>query len=324
MRGNIINKFKVLVTPTSFKPDSSSEALAALRDFAGELVFNPTDKPLAEQRLIELLDGCDGIVAGLDIFNENVIRAGSGRLKVISRYGSGYDNVDVGAARKYGVTVCFARGANSQAVADLTFGLMICAARKIPMLDRSTKTGGWARSIGVELYGKTIGIVGLGAVGKAVAQRARGFSMRILAYDPMLDAAYANDNGIKGVPFRDLLTASDIISLHIPLNENTRHIINAETLGFVKPGAILINTARGGLLDEAAAYDALVSGRLGGLGLDAYESEPPGASPLFGLDNAILMPHTGSHTAEATANLARLSVQNLIDVLSGRPCEYTV
>ena len=322
-------KYKILVTPTSMKPDAKSDAITALEKFASEIVYNTTGKPLGARMLLELLDGCDGVIAGLDDYNAEVIRAAGaisrtgGRLKVISRYGSGYDNVDLAAARENNVLVCYTPGANAQAVADLAFGLMLCAARRLPLLDRKTKAGEWTRSVGVELFGKTIGIIGLGAVGKAVAKRAQGFSMRILAYDPALDADYAHANHISAAALGELLGASDFISLHLPLNAQTKYIIDKDALRLVKPGAILINTARGGLIDEAEAYSALMSGRLGGLGLDAYETEPPDASsPLYGLDNVVLTPHTGSHTAEATAKLAGMAVNNLIDALSGRGCEY--
>jgi len=247
-----------------------------------------------------------------------------GRLKVISRYGSGYDNVNLAAARECGVAVCYAPGANAQAVADLTFGLMLCVARRLPALDSQTKAGGWPRSIGLELYGKTIGIVGLGAVGKGVADRAKGFSMKVLAYDPAFDGDYAQTNGIDYAPFDEIVRTSDYISLHLPLNPETRHMINRDVLHRIKPGAILINTARGGLIDESAAYEALASGRLGGMGLDVYEEEPPMSSPLFGLDNVVLTPHTASHTHDAVENLAAMAVDNLIRVLSGQPCKNIV
>ena len=356
-------RYKILITPTSIKPDSNSPAIATLRTFAHELVFNPTGKPLAGRELIELLEGCDGVIAGLDDYSAEVINAtctagstgfagsadsavfidatdatgsadstvsagsphpGIGRLKVISRYGSGYDNIDLAAARANGVKICCTPGANAESVADLAFGLMLCLARRLPALDRKTKSGEWTRSIGIELFGKTIGIVGLGAVGKGVVKRAGGFSMRVLAYEVAPDIGYAKANNIALVSFDELIRASDIISLHIPLTSDTYHIINREVISRMKPGALLINTARGGLLDETAAYDALVSGRLGGLGLDAYEEEPPKSSPLFSLDNVVLTPHTGSHTADATANLAEMSVRNLIDILSGRPCKYII
>jgi D-3-phosphoglycerate dehydrogenase len=245
-------------------------------------------------------------------------------LKVISRYGAGVDRVDLAAAKAKGIAVCNTPGANAQAVADLTMALILCAARKVPMLDRKTKEGQWVRSTGIELYGKTIGVLGLGAVGKGVAKRAQGFSMRVLAYDPYINKKYAEENNIEAADFETVIRAADVLCLHLPLTDETRYIISGDVMGRMKKGAIIINTARGGLIDEQAAYEHLKSGHLGGLGLDAYEEEPPKASPLFELDNVVLTPHTASHTAEATANMAAMAVQNLIDVLSGKPCPYII
>jgi len=314
---------KILVTPASFKPDTVGPAMDRLRSFAGTLVFNPQKRPLTEDELIPLLDGCDGCVAGLDAFTGKVIESAR-TLKVISRYGTGVDNVDVAAAREKKIVVCNTPGVNAQAVADLTFGFMLSLVRRLPLLDRTTREGKWDRSIGAELYQKNIGILGLGYVGKAVARRAAGFSMRILACSPDIDQEYAGANGIIPVSFNELVSESDFLSLHLPLKAETRHIISLDVMRRMKKGALLINTARGGLLDEAAAYDMLKSGHLGGLALDVYETEPPRNSPLFTLDNVIFTPHTAAHTAEATAAMASLSVQNLIDVLSGKDCAYTV
>ena len=180
------------------------------------------------------------------------------------------------------------------------------------------------RSTGIELYGKTIGVLGLGAVGKGVAKRAQGFSMRVLAYDPYINKKYAEENNIEVADFETVIRTADVLCLHLPLTDETRYIISGDVMGRMKKGAIIINTARGGLIDEQAAYKHLKSGHLGGLGLDAYEEEPPKASPLFELDNVVLTPHTASHTAEATANMAAMAVQNLIDVLSGKPCPYII
>jgi phosphoglycerate dehydrogenase-like enzyme len=190
-------------------------------------------------------------------------------------------------------------------------------------MDRSTREGGWDRSIGTELYKKTIGIIGLGAVGKAVARRAAGFSMRILANDPKITAENAPEYGVIAADFETLVSESDILTLHLPLKQETRGIISADVMRHMKKGALLINTARGGLLDEAAACDLLQSGHLGGLGLDVYEVEPLKNSPLSALDNVVFTPHTAARTVEATAAMAELSVQNLIDVLSGVECKYT-
>jgi D-3-phosphoglycerate dehydrogenase len=308
---------KILVTPTSFKP--GNPAMDRLQSFAGALVFNPHARPLTEDELIPLLAGCEGCIAGLDPFTRRVIESAA-NLKVISRYGVGVDHVDIAAARERNIVVCNTPGVNSQAAADLTFALLLCLARKIPVLDRKTREGQWTRSIGVELYGKTIGILGLGAVGKAVAKRATGFSMRVLARDRYVNREYAKANGITPVSFDALIRESDFLCIHLPLKDDTRYIISGEIMRSMKRGAIIINTARGGLVDEEAACALLKSGHLGGLGLDVYETEPPKESALFTMDNVVLTPHTAAHTAEAIAAMAALSVQNLIDVLSGEDC----
>ncbi len=314
---------KVLVTATSFKPDNPTPALRQLQEFADEVVYNPVGRPLTEDELIPLLQGCDGFIAGLDSVTEKVIRS-CDKLKVISRYGAGVDRVDLKAAAECGITVCNTPGANAQAVADLALGLMLSAARKLPMLDGKTREGQWVRSTGIELYGKTLGILGLGAIGKSVAKRGQGFDMKVLAYDPFLNEAYAVEHDIQPASFDEVVEQSDVISLHLPLNEETRHIISREVMERMKPGTILINSARGGLIDEEAAYELLKSGHLGGLGLDAYEKEPPTASPLFELDNVVCTPHTGSHTKEAVQAMARMSVENLIQVLQGKECPHAI
>jgi D-3-phosphoglycerate dehydrogenase len=314
---------KILVTPTSLKPDSDNPALEQLRSFAGELVFNTLGRPLTADELVPLLDGCTGCVAGLDAFTAKTLENASG-LKIISRYGAGVDNVDLATAKARGIVVCNTPGVNAQAVADLTMALLICLARKVHILDRKMRQGQWTRSTGVELYYKTIAVLGLGMVGKSVAKRAAGFSMNIIAYDPFMDAEYAKANGITVSTFEECVQKADFLCLHLPLTEKTRHLISGSVMRSMKPGAIIVNTARGGLIDETAAYELLKSGHLGGLGLDVYEEEPPKIDLFSGLENVVLTPHTAAHTAEATAAMAALAVQNLIDVLSGRDCPYIV
>jgi len=314
---------KILVTPTTIGPDSETAAMKKLRAFSDSLVFNTTGKPLHEDALAPLLDGCDGCIAGLDYYTAKVIES-SKSLKVISRYGAGYDRVDLAAAKANNVIVCNTPGANAQAVADLTFGLLLCLARNLHVLDRKTREGEWPRSNGIELYGKTIGILGLGAVGKAVAKRASGFSMKIIAYDPAIDREYAEANGVISTDFDTVIREADCLCLHMPLNDETRGVISSDVMKNMKKGAFIVNTARGGLIDEAAAYELLTCGRLGGMGLDVYEEEPPKITPLFSLSNVVFTPHTAAHTAEATANMADMSVQNLIDVLSGKDCPFIV
>ena len=281
---------KILVTPTSLQPGKNEPVLAVLRAFSDDLIFNASGRPLAEDELIPLLKDCDGYIAGLDFVTEKVIRS-CPRLKAISRYGAGYDRVDIEAAKKMGIPVTNTPGVNAQAVGELAFALILSIARRIPYLDTETRDGKWVRSTGMELKGKTLGIIGLGAIGKVVDET---------------------------------IPHSDVITLHLPLNKQTRHIIGREAIGRMKPGVILVNTSRGGIIDEDAAFEALKSGQLGGLGLDAFETEPPEDSPLFRLDNVVVTPHTGAHTKEATLNMASSAVKNLIDVLSDRDCPYIV
>jgi len=306
---------KILVTPASFKQGASLSVMDRLKNFADDIVFNTKGKPLTEDELITALKGCDGCIAGLDTYSRKVIESAE-KLKVISRYGTGIDNVDVEAAKEKGITVSRTPGVNSQAVAELAFTFMLCLARQVPMLDRKTREGHWVRSVGVELHKKTLGILGLGAVGKKTARIASGFSMNVLACDPNIDTGYAKDNGIRPVDFDTLLKESDFLSLHLPLKPDTRHIISADAMMRMKKGAIIINTARGGLIDESAACAMIKSGKLDGLGLDVYEEEPPQNSPLLGLENVVFTPHTAAHTTEATAGMASMSVENLINALT--------
>lgn len=314
---------KILVTPTSMQENSGSPALSRLRSFCETLAFNPTGKPLKEDELIPLLQDCDGYVAGLDFITEKVFAA-CPKLRAISRYGAGYDRVDLAAAARHHVVVTNTPGVNAQAVAELAMGLILCLARKIPMLDRSTKSGGWIRSTGVELSGRTMGIIGLGAIGKRLAACCGGFGMKLLAYDPYLDLPFCEAHGIGARSLEEILSESDVISLHLPLNAETRHLIDARAIDRMRDGVILINASRGAIVDEEAAYTALLSGKLAGLGLDAFEVEPPVGSPLLGLDTVVATPHTGAHTQEAVRNMQDLSVQNLMDVLSGQTCHYIV
>ena len=316
-------KMKILVTPTSMQPGKNEAALAPLREFADELVFNGTGRPLSEEELIPLLADCDGYIAGLDSITENVLAA-SPKLKAISRYGVGYDRVDARAAAARGIKVANTPGVNAEAVGELAFGLILSVARRIPSLDRSTRNGGWERVYGMELFGRTLGICGLGAIGKVVARCSKGFGMTVLACDPCIDEEYCRENGIENVAFEELMCRSHVVSLHLPLLECTRHLIGAEAISMMRDGAILVNTSRGGIIDEDAACEALRSGKLGGLGLDAFETEPPEDSKLFEFDNVVVTPHAGAHTREAVRNMADAAVRNLIDMLSGRECRFVV
>jgi len=314
---------KILVTPTSLQPGKNEKMLSILQEYSNDLVFNPHGRPLTEEELMPLLKECDGFLAGLDFITEKALSQ-CDKLKVISRYGAGYDRVDIKAARNQEIVVTNTPGVNAEAVGELALSLILALARKIPYLSNSTKNGEWVRTVGMELKGKTLGILGLGAIGKVVARCGAGFGMKIIASDPHINEAYCREHQIAVKTFDRIIAESDVISLHLPLNQETHHIIGEKAFAQMKDGVILVNTSRGGIIDEDAACEALKSGKLRGLGLDAFEEEPPGDSPLFAFDNVIATPHTGAHTQEAIDNMALLAIQNLIDVLSGNECPYVI
>ncbi len=309
---------KILVTPNSFLKPINAEAKAAVEAFADEVVYNTTGKPLQPAQLIEMLQGVDGFVAGVDYITEEVINGAPDSLKVISRYGVGTDRVDIPACTRRGIYVTNTPGANAPAVAELAFALMLSVARDLPRLSNGVQNGEWITENGMELKGKTLGVIGMGAIGKTLATRALAFEMNVCAYDPYFDDAFAAQHGIVKKDLVGAVAESDFVSLHLPFSDETRNIIDAKMIGRMKQGAVIINASRGGLIDEDAAAAAVKSGKLGGLGLDAFEQEPLTDSPLFGLPRVILSPHMGGHTNEAIQNMGKMSVQNCIDILEGK------
>ncbi len=315
---------KILITPTSFTKPQNAQAKAMIEAFADQVVYNPHVRPLEPDEIVPLLKGVDGFIAGLDYITAEVIAKAPESLKVISRYGAGVDRVDLEAAKKKGICVTNTPGTNATAVCELAFAHMLALARALPRLNEAVKRGEWPRNNGTELKGKTLGIIGFGAIGKNLAVRAKAFEMCVIAYDPYFDKAYAGQHGVEQKNLDDVLAQADFVSLHLPLSSATKHIIDKKAIASMKKGAFLINTARGGLIDEAAAAQAIESGHLGGIGLDAYEEEPVTDSPLLGLDNVVMTPHTGAHTNEAIAAMGLMAVGNLIDVLEGRTCSCTI
>ena len=267
-----------------------------------------------------------GIIAALDPFDAEVIAAGAAAgLRVIARTGVGYDTIDVEAATAHGVTVCTTPGTNEQSVADLTFALLLALARRVPYHDQMVREGQvWTRKFGPELWEKTIGIVGLGAIGRGVARRAAGFGMRVLAHDVVEDAAYARGAGIEYVGLDDLLRGSDVVTLHVSLNASSRNLIGARELSLMKRSALLINTSRGGAIDETALYEALANGTIAGAGLDVFQREPPVGSPLLGLENVVFTAHVAGLTNESIARMVRMAAQNVANVLTGQAPLYAV
>jgi D-3-phosphoglycerate dehydrogenase len=275
--------------------------------------------PLSADELRAIVPGVDGLILGLDRCDESVIAAAD-RLKVISRCGVGVDEVDLAAASRRGIAVTTTTGANSVAVAELTIGLIFALARHIPRVAAAARRGEWLRPMGWELSGKTLGVVGLGAIGREVVKRAAGLEMQIIGSDPIAGEIA----GVERVSLRDLLQRADVVTLHAPLTPETANLINAETIAIMRDGAALINTARGGLVDEDALYHALTSGKLIGAAMDAFQREPPDGSPLLGLDNFIAMPHLGATTRETTLKMSLMAAQNCVAVLRGEPCAHIV
>jgi D-3-phosphoglycerate dehydrogenase len=247
-------------------------------------------------------------------------------LKVVGRAGVGVDNIDLAAAQSRGVTVVNAPTATTIAVAEHTLGLMLALIRHIPQANSSMKSGLWQKKqfLGSELHGKTLGIIGMGHIGSAVAQRAAAFGMEILGHDPLLSDAEIEARGAAPVPLQELYTRADFISLHVPLTPQTRGMINGQSLGHMKRGVYLICTARGGQIDEIALLNALETGQVAGAALDVFANEPPGLSALVAHPNVVATPHLGAQTAESQARAAVDIAEEVIAALRGAPLRWKI
>lgn len=299
--------------------------LALLRD-QGELEVWPDRLPPPRAALLERVRGIDGLLCCLtDRIDAEVMDAAGPGLKVISNLAVGVDNVDVAEAARRGIPVGHTPGVLTDATADLAFALLLAAARRLPEGERFIKDGQWITwepklLLGRDVTSATLGIVGFGRIGRAVAQRAQGFRMRVLAAGR---APIAGAPGVTQVALDELLAASDFISLHAPLTPQTRHLIGDRALALVKPGAVLINTARGGLVDQRALHRALRDGRLAAAALDVTDPEPlPKDDPLLSLPNCLVVPHVGSATIETRNRMAEIAARNLIAGLAGRPLPH--
>jgi D-3-phosphoglycerate dehydrogenase len=318
-----LKECRLLVTPTSYGKNDS-RLKTQLEAQVGEVLYNPTGKPLTSAEVARILPGIDGYIAGLDAIDEQALQAAD-RLKVIARYGVGVDNVDLAAARAKGIVVTNTPGANSVSVAELALGLMLALARQIPEAVEAVHQGKWPRYSGISLEGKTIGILGLGAIGKQLARRLTGFDCKILAYDPYADATFARDNHIELIPMDKVIEEADFISLHLPLLPETRGLVNEAFLKRMKKGSFLVNTSRGEVVDEAALLNALQSGHIKGAGLDAFTVEPPAAgNPLLALPQVIATPHLGAQTDGATSNMGWFAMRDCLAVLNDEEPLYKV
>ena len=275
----------------------------------------------SEEQGIAMIKDADVLVVGLQRITERVLDA-AGRLKVIGRCGVGLDNVDLRAAGSRGIPVVYTPGANAQAVADLTLGLMLALARKITQADRMTRDRQWKRIMGNDVWGKTLGIFGLGQIGANVARRAKGFDMNVVAYDVVQNVALARETGVEYRSKADILGMADFITLHLPLTPETRGFIGTDELTAMKNSAILVNTSRGGIVDETALYRALKEGAIAGAALDVFEPEPPVNTPLVELDNFIGCPHIGGITVEAIGRIGMTVAQDIVAVLKGQTPQF--
>jgi len=304
---------KILISTSSFAEYDKSP-LRLLESNRFEVVLNPYKRKLKPEEVVALAKDCVGIIAGTEPLTEEVLRQ-LPRLKAISRCGTGLDNVDVEAAKKRGIAVRTTPDAPTQAVAELAIALVLSMLRQINFMDKQVRSGAWSKEMGRLLSGKTVGIIGLGRIGRRVAELLRPFGVKILGSEPKSDRKWVKENKVRLTSLEELLRESDVVTLHIPYTKENRNLINAKRLKIMKRGAILINTSRGGLVDEGVLYQALKAGHLGGAALDAMVTEPY-HGPLKGLDNVILTPHVGSYALEARVQMEIEATKNLINMLT--------
>ncbi len=281
------------------------------------IVDPPGEHALTADDLRNYLPECAGVVAGGEPYTEELIAACL-RLRIIARTGVGYDAVDVEAATGHGVVVTITPGANHDSVAEQAFGLLLAVTRRIAWNDRIVRAGGWDRTLVMPLRGKTLGLVGVGRIGRAMIPRAQAFGMNVIAHDPVARQSEGLASGVRLVEFEALLAESDVVSLHCPLTPSTRRWFDESVLGRMRFGSILINTARGGVVDEAALHAALKRGHLAGAGLDVMDPEPPRPSnPLISLQNVVISPHIAGIDTLAMADMAEMAAQSIVDHLRG-------
>ncbi len=309
---------RVLLTTTSYQ-DTPGDHHRLLESAGFEIVRERG--PLPESRMLELAGDFDAFLCGDDEITRKVIEKALPRLRVISKYGIGLDKIDVDAATEKKIPIGFCPGVNHTTVAEHTFGLLISLYRHIVTECNHVKAGEWKRLTGHELFGKKLAIIGLGRIGKEVAIRGRAFGMEIIAYDVYWDEAFAAAHQVeRAESIASAISSADVISLHTNLTDQTRHMINAESLKTAKKGVVILNCARGELVDTAAMVAGLNSGQVGGYGADVLDVEPPPADhPLFRTPNTVLTPHIGSRTYESVVRQATMATRNLINLMKGEP-----
>ncbi len=315
---------KVLIAPMTLATQEGPYQ-KMLRDAGFELVYPSRPAQLTEDELLRAIQGVKGALAGSEPYTRRIIESNRD-LRVIARAGVGYDAVDLAAANDCGVAVTITPGTNHDCVAEHTFGLILALAKDLVPQHLTVKAGQWPRRPNLPLRGRNLGIAGLGRIGKAIAIRGASFGMRLLAHEPYPDQAFVAQYKITLLPFDRLLAESDYLSLHLPLTPDARHLINERTLGLMKPTAFLINTARGGLVNENDLVHALKAKRIAGAALDVFEQEPPLADhPFFLLDNVIFTPHAAGTDLQSRDDMAISAAQAIISLSRGEwPAEKIV
>jgi len=309
---------RILVTPTLVQHvDCSCRRVLEAANFEIVYLTVPESRLTVAADMIGQLEGIDGVVAGADPYTREVLKAS--RLKAIARVGVGYDAIDMATANELGIAVTITPGTNEHSVAELTIALMMGVYRGFPGRDQEVRAGAWKRKPLRRLQGRTMGLIGLGRIGRAVAWRAQGLGLKVIAFDPFADPEYAGSQNIDLVGFEELLVQSDIVSLHVPCTPETTDLMNARAFSLMRQGAVLINTARGGLVDEDALAAALASGHLAGAGLDVFKIEPlPLESPLLKVDNVLLAPHMGGLDEDSLDAMTRMAAECLANLFTGK------
>ncbi|MEW6217294.1 MAG: phosphoglycerate dehydrogenase [Candidatus Bipolaricaulota bacterium] len=285
-----------------------------LFDRAGiEVLVAQVEERLSEDQLLQYASRIDGVICGDDRFTERVLQAMAPRLKVISKWGTGIDSIDTAAAQRLGIRVCNTPGAFTDAVADSVMGYILAFARRLPWMDRAMKAGRWEKMPGVALHECTLGVVGVGNIGKAVLRRAKAFGMRLLGNDIVpIPEEFVREVGVRMTDLSDLAARADFLSLSCDLNPTSRHLANRELFARMRPSAVLINTSRGAVVDEMALIGALRDSRIAGAALDVFEDEPlPQDNPLRFTDNVLLAPHNANSSPSAWERVHRNTLRNL-------------
>ena len=319
-----MENFTVLIEARPFCAFDNTP-MEQLKD-AGMNLIDMRGAGVQDPKFVEALQQADAILCGNDlVVNDKVLDMAPG-VKAIAKMGAGLDTVDIDAASRHDAVVFHTPGANNQAVADHTFALMLNVARKIIYCDNSLRAKRWEHTkiMGLEIWQKTLGLIGLGAIGRCVALRGKGFEMKVVAHDPFWPEAFAEEQGIEQMEIEELLRVSDVVSIHAPLTPDNKGMIDANALHIMKPTAILINAARGGIVNEADLYEGLKNNVIAGAGIDVFEHEPPSDSPLLELENVVLTPHTAAFTFEGMNNMSVGVVAQLIEFQKGNKPEFTV